>query len=151
MKSEPGLLHSIDDLAKGDGAGDVGRLPKPTRSGTTFATRWPTATKRSSTTPASTPRASSASWRSWATPIPTQPSSTPAANTSTPRALRDSPRWVIRNVRLLDKYKRMVPLSELRTIPGLAEMFVLRKGQRLSVMPVTADEFKIIDSLPGLR
>ena len=64
---------------------------------------------------------------------------------------RENPRWVIRNVRLLEKYKRMVPLSELRAIPGLAEMFVLRKGQRLSVMPVTADEFKIIDALPGLR
>jgi predicted RNA-binding protein with PUA-like domain len=30
-------------------------------------------------------------------------------------------------------------------------MFVLRKGQRLSVMPVTATEFKIVDSLAGLR
>jgi predicted RNA-binding protein with PUA-like domain len=68
-----------------------------------------------------------------------------------PKSPRDNPRWVLRNVRLVEKYKRMVSLAELRQVPGLEEMFVLRKGQRLSVMPVTATEFKIVDSLAGLR
>ncbi|AIE87508.1 EVE domain-containing protein [Fimbriimonas ginsengisoli] len=64
---------------------------------------------------------------------------------------RDNPRWLARNVRLVEKYARIATLAELREVPGLEEMLVLRRGQRLSVMPVTAEEWKIVNALPGLR
>lgn len=68
-----------------------------------------------------------------------------------PKSPRDNPRWVLRDVVPVEKFKRVVTLAEMREIPGLAESQVLRKGQRLSVMPVTEDEWNIIHSLPDLR
>lgn len=66
------------------------------------------------------------------------------------KAPADGSRWILRDVEFVSKFKRCIPLAELRTIPGLEEMFVLRKGQRLSVMPVTKEEWDIINALPGL-
>ena len=43
----------------------------------------------------------------------------------------------------------MVTLDDLRKIPGLEGMAVLQRGQRLSVMPVTPEEWAIIDAPPG--
>lgn len=63
---------------------------------------------------------------------------------------KDNPRWLLRDVQFVKKYDRIITLAELRTIPGLEEMQVLRKGQRLSVMPVTEDEWKIVTKLKGL-
>ena len=39
---------------------------------------------------------------------------------------------------------RPVTLKELRSVPELKEMFLLRKGMRLSVQPVTEEEFQLI-------
>jgi predicted RNA-binding protein with PUA-like domain len=68
-----------------------------------------------------------------------------------PKSNKERPRWVLRDVKFIEKYKRTVTLAELREIPGLEDMLVVRKGQRLSVMPVTEQEWKIIESLPGVR
>lgn len=63
---------------------------------------------------------------------------------------KDNPRWFVRDVKFVKKFKRIVPLSELRTIPGLQDMQVLKKGQMLSITPVTEDEWKIVNNLPGI-
>lgn len=57
---------------------------------------------------------------------------------------RGTPRWLARDVKFVKKYDRIIRLSELRTEPGLAGMEVLRRGQRLSVMPVAEDEWEIV-------
>lgn len=67
-----------------------------------------------------------------------------------PKSPKDNPRWVLRDVRFVSKFKRMVSLPELRTIPGLEDMWLLRKGQRLSVLPVTDKEWDIVTKLPGV-
>jgi len=82
-------------------------------------------------------------------PDPTQ--FEPSSDYFDPKSPLDNPRWLLRNVTFKEKYKRVVTLAELREIPGLEEMFVLRKGQRLSVMPVNDREWEIIQRLPGLR
>lgn len=64
---------------------------------------------------------------------------------------KDNPRWLLRDVEFVEKYDRVVTLNELRSIPGLEEMQVLRKGQRLSVMQVSAEEWKIVTALPDLH
>jgi len=63
----------------------------------------------------------------------------------------DAPRWLVRDVSFREKFNRTISLAELRTIAGLEEMMVTRKGQRLSVMPVTEEEWRIVNALPGLR
>jgi len=60
-----------------------------------------------------------------------------------PKATRETPRWMLVDVRIRKK-TRLIPLSELRQIPELAEMMVLQKGSRLSITPVTADQWKFI-------
>jgi predicted RNA-binding protein with PUA-like domain len=84
-----------------------------------------------------------------AKPDPTQ--FDPTSEYFDPKAPGDGSRWITRDVRLVEKFKRIIPLSELRSTPGLEEMQVLRRGQRLSVMPVEEGEWKIVNSLLGLR
>jgi predicted RNA-binding protein with PUA-like domain len=68
-----------------------------------------------------------------------------------PKSPKDNPRWLTRNVELVEKFARIVPLAELRSTPGLEDMQVLRKFQRLSVLPVTESEWKIVNGLQGVR
>lgn len=57
---------------------------------------------------------------------------------------KDNPRWLARDVVFKEKFKKVISLAELKTIPGLEQMLVVQKGQRLSVMPVTEAEWKIV-------
>jgi predicted RNA-binding protein with PUA-like domain len=61
------------------------------------------------------------------------------------KATLDSPRWVNVDVRLLRK-TRLVNLSELRDVPELADMILLRRGNRLSISPVSKAEWTFIVS-----
>ncbi len=61
-----------------------------------------------------------------------------------PKSTPENTRWWMVDVVFIEKFHRVVSLSELRTFPGCEEMWVLRKGQRLSIMPVTPAQFKII-------
>jgi len=68
-----------------------------------------------------------------------------------PKSPADNPRWVLRDVMFKEKFTRLVSLEELRQIPGLEDMQVLRKGQRLSVLPVTEREWEIVNALSDIR
>ena len=61
-----------------------------------------------------------------------------------PKSKRDAPRWDCVEVELVEKFRRFVPLAELRADKKLAKMLLLRRGMRLSVQPVSADEYKRI-------
>ena len=60
-----------------------------------------------------------------------------------PASKREAPRWVNVDVRALRK-TRLVPLAELRKQKALAKMVLLRPGNRLSITPVSAAEWKYI-------
>ena len=60
-----------------------------------------------------------------------------------PAAKKDDPRWVNVDVRALRKTK-LVPLAALRRHKALAKMRLLRPGNRLSITPVSAAEWKYI-------
>ena len=59
---------------------------------------------------------------------------------------RDEPRWWNVDVKLVEK-TRLVTLPERRAEPSLASMITLRKGNRLSITPVTAEEWKAVMQL----
>jgi predicted RNA-binding protein with PUA-like domain len=63
-----------------------------------------------------------------------------------PKSTREAPRWLHVDVKLVRK-TRLVPLSELRATKGLADMALLRRGNRLSITPVTPAEWRIIEKL----
>ena len=61
-----------------------------------------------------------------------------------PKSSPDAPRWLMVDLKFVKKFPGVVSLSEMREIPGLEEMRLLQKGNRLSIMPVTEEEFNII-------
>ena len=60
-----------------------------------------------------------------------------------PASKPESPRWVLVDVQVLRK-TRILTLPELRARPDLADMLVLKKGNRLSIMPVEPQHWKAI-------
>jgi predicted RNA-binding protein with PUA-like domain len=63
-----------------------------------------------------------------------------------PKATRSAPRWLHVDVKLVRKTK-LVTLPTLRATPGLENMVILRRGNRLSITPVTPAEWKIVEKL----
>jgi predicted RNA-binding protein with PUA-like domain len=60
-----------------------------------------------------------------------------------PASSRSEPRWWLVDVRALRK-TRLIPIAELRAHPELSGMTVLRRGNRLSITPVSAAEWRFI-------
>ncbi len=61
----------------------------------------------------------------------------------------DNPRWLMVDVKLVLKFPKIVALSDLRAEPALSGMRVLARGNRLSVTPVTQEEWEIIHAMAG--
>lgn len=61
-----------------------------------------------------------------------------------PKSDPDNPRWFLVDVELVRKLDRTIGLSELREHDALADMVLLRRGNRLSVMPVSERHWSYI-------
>lgn len=77
------------------------------------------------------------------TPYPDATQFDPASPYFDAKARPEEPRWQLVDVKLVAK-TRYVPLGELRRHPELAGMRLLAPGNRLSVTPVTAEEWAFI-------
>ncbi len=64
-----------------------------------------------------------------------------------PKSSREEPRWMLVDVKFVKKLKRTITLDELKGHTALEDMQLLRKGNRLSVMPVGASEWRYILTL----
>jgi len=64
-----------------------------------------------------------------------------------PKSNPEQPRWFMVDVRYLKKLSRTIALRELKTKSPLAELALLRRGNRLSIMPVSPDQWDFILSL----
>ena len=81
-------------------------------------------------------------------PDPTQ--FDPESKYHDPKSDPDAPRWHLVDVRLKKRFKAMVTLAELREHAGeLGDFALLRKGNRLSVMPVEKATWQRILELAG--
>ena len=60
-----------------------------------------------------------------------------------PAAVRENPRWMLVDVKAGRK-TRLLTLTELRAHPELTDMQLLRRGNRLSITPITPDEWRCI-------
>ncbi|MCG2575632.1 EVE domain-containing protein [Dechloromonas sp. XY25] len=79
-------------------------------------------------------------------PYPDATQFDPASPYHDPNSTPEQPRWLLRDVRFVSK-GRYVALAELRSRPELANMRLLARGNRLSITPVTADEWASINRL----
>ena len=73
----------------------------------------------------------------------------PSSNYFDPKASPDNPRWMMVDIEAVSVLKR-VTLPELRANPSLEGMPLLRRGQRLSVQPVSESHFKVVCLMGGL-
>lgn len=56
----------------------------------------------------------------------------------------ENPRWFMVDIRFKEKLKQFISLDSLKQYPELAKMPLLRKGNRLSILPVTKEEWDFI-------
>ncbi len=73
----------------------------------------------------------------------------PASPYYDPKSPADKPRWLLLDVQAVRK-TRLMPLTELRERPELADLRVLQKGSRLSITPVEATHWDRIVELLGV-
>lgn len=52
--------------------------------------------------------------------------------------------WYAVQVEFVEKFRKIITLDELRKQPALSQMQLLKKGNRLSVMPVTKEEMELV-------
>jgi predicted RNA-binding protein with PUA-like domain len=64
-----------------------------------------------------------------------------------PKSDSAHPRWMMIDVKYVKTLSRIITLKELKLYPELAGMALLRRGNRLSIMPVSEEEFHFILSL----
>lgn len=67
------------------------------------------------------------------------------------KSTKDNPRWSCVEVSYLEAFPRLVSLDDLRQSSDLKSLLILRPGNRLSVTPVTAAEFRAIKKCAGLK
>ncbi|MEZ6137164.1 MAG: EVE domain-containing protein [Pirellulaceae bacterium] len=61
-----------------------------------------------------------------------------------PKSDKNNPTWMMVDIKLIEKFPRELGLPQLREMPELADMVLLRRGSRLSVQPVTPQEFEAV-------
>ena len=61
-----------------------------------------------------------------------------------PKSTPDKPRWFMVDVEFVRKTHRLIPLSVMKSMPELSDMPLVKKGSRLSVMPVSESEWMAI-------
>ena len=60
-----------------------------------------------------------------------------------PKATPDQPRWMLVDVRALRK-TRLLTLPQMRAMEDLDDLQILRRGNRLSITPVSAAQWRCI-------
>ncbi len=75
-------------------------------------------------------------------PDPTQ--FDPASDYHDPKSPPENPRWLAVDVEFIEKWDQPLTLKEIKADPELSGMLVAQRGQRLSIMPVTATEWSSV-------
>lgn len=64
-----------------------------------------------------------------------------------PKSTPDNPIWMMVDVEFVEKFPRLVSLSDLKARDDLTGMLVTKRGMRLSVQPVEPEHFEIVCQL----
>jgi predicted RNA-binding protein with PUA-like domain len=61
-----------------------------------------------------------------------------------PKSDPENPRWLMVDVQLVRKFKHPIGLQELKSHENLADMLIMRRGNRLSVTPISKKHWDYI-------
>jgi len=64
-----------------------------------------------------------------------------------PKSSEENPRWILVDVEFVRKLDRPITLAEIKAHPGLEDMILTRRGNRLSIMPVNKEHWDQILTL----
>jgi len=64
-----------------------------------------------------------------------------------PKSSNDDPRWMLVDVEFVRKFGAPITLTELKARPDLEGMILTRRGNRLSIMPVSDAHWNVVLSL----
>lgn len=61
-----------------------------------------------------------------------------------PKSSPESPRWITVEIEYDRTFDQVLPLSTIKTLDGLDDFVLLKRGNRLSVMPVSDGAFSVL-------
>lgn len=67
-----------------------------------------------------------------------------------PKSKQETPTWIMVDIKLVKKFKNPATLTDIKANPKLQEMRLVQRGNRLSVMPVSKNEFNEILKMGGV-
>lgn len=65
------------------------------------------------------------------------------------KATEEKPRWFLVDVKLIKKFDNPVLRDDIKEREELADMMLIKKGSRLSIQPVTEQEWKVVHEMAG--
>ena len=68
-----------------------------------------------------------------------------------PKTKQEDPRWYVVDIKARRELAHYVSIDDLKENPKLVDMAVTQRGQRLSVQPVTAAEFREVLKMGGVK
>lgn len=68
----------------------------------------------------------------------------PNSNYFDPDSTPEKPVWIMVDIKLVEKFPRLVTLQEIKENPSLKDILLIKRGNRLSVFPVKEEEFNEI-------
>ena len=67
-----------------------------------------------------------------------------------PKSTPDNPIWYMVDIRAEREFESPVTLDAIKSTPGLEKMMVAQRGARLSIQPVTPEEWEIVTKMGGV-
>jgi predicted RNA-binding protein with PUA-like domain len=67
-----------------------------------------------------------------------------------PKSKQDAPTWFMVDVKFAKQFKTPVTRDTLKADKRLKDMVLLKPGSRLSIQPVTAEEWQVVHELAGV-
>ncbi|MFT4941804.1 MAG: putative RNA-binding protein with PUA-like domain [Paraglaciecola sp.] len=61
-----------------------------------------------------------------------------------PKSPPENPRWFMVDVQFVEKFSCVLSLKKIKSMPDIIEIGLVKKGHRLSIIPVTESEFSIL-------
>ena len=73
----------------------------------------------------------------------------PAEKHYDPKCSPGNPTWLMVDIKAEKEFSRQVILDEIKQNPNLQDMLLVRRGMRLSIQPVTEDQWNEVIALGG--
>ena len=61
-----------------------------------------------------------------------------------PKSTPNKPRWWMVELEHIETFAEILPLASIKQMPDITELGLVKKGSRLSIMPVNAGEFDVL-------